>query len=360
MILSLQRHTRGSRKDAGMAYVAILVLLAIISTLAFTLLFKAGTGMLATMTRGNSMQAHYLAESAANHAMWQLLNDSDFPAAEDRYYMHTLGNGRYGYKVRRHTNTTFATVATVGAVGKNVVQQSYVLYVFRQMTYIADTENNRVRKIDAEGIITTIAGTGTGGYSEDEDGNPAINAKLNKPRGLFIDTSENIYIADTENNRIRKIDADGIITTIAGTGTGGYSEDEDGNPAINAKLNKPRGLFIDTSENIYIADTENNRIRKIDADGIITTIAGTGTGGYSEDEDGNPAINAKLNKPRGLFIDTSENIYIADTENNRIRKIDAETGIITTIAGTGNKGGFSGDGGPATNAKLDKPHAVFR
>ncbi len=129
----LQRHTRGSRKDAGMAYVAILVLLAVISTLAFTLLFKTGTGMLATMTRGNSMQAHYLAESAANHAMWRILNDSDFLPADDRYYMHTLGNGRYGYKIRRHTDTTFATVATVGAVGKNVVHQSYVLYVFRQL-----------------------------------------------------------------------------------------------------------------------------------------------------------------------------------------------------------------------------------
>lgn len=207
----LQLYTKGSRKDAGMAYVAILLLLAIISTLTFTLLFKAGTGMLATITRGDSIQAHYLAESAANHAMWRLLNDSNFPAAEDSYYMHTLGDGRYGYKVRRHTNTTFATVATVGAVGKNVVQQSYVLYVFRhdKVTYLADTDNHRIRKVGTEGIITTIAGTGKDDYSG--DGGPATDADLRKPRGLYIDPSGNIYIADTDNHCIRKIDRKSVV-----------------------------------------------------------------------------------------------------------------------------------------------------
>ena len=354
----LRLYTKGGRKDAGMAYVAILVLLAVISTLAFTLLFKAGTGMLATMTRGNSMQAHYLAESAANHAMWRLLNESDFPAAEDRYYMHSLAGGRYGYKVRGHTDTTFATVATVGAVGKNVVQQSYVLYIHEQVTYIADTDNHCIRKIDTEGNITTIAGTdGEGGYSEDEDGNPAIDAKLNKPRGLYVDGSGNIYIADTDNHCIRKVDTEGTITTIAGTGgEGGYFGDD--GPATGAKLNKPHAIYMDSSgENIYIADTDNHRVRKVDTEtGIITTIAGTGADDYSGDD--GPATGAMLKKPRGLYVDGSGNIYIADTDNHCIRKIDTE-GFITTIAGTGEERGYFGDDGLATLSKLNKPHAIY-
>jgi len=313
--------------------------------------------MLATITRGDSMQAHYLAESAANHAMWQLLNDSNFPAAEDSYYMHTLGDGRYGYKVRRHTNTTFATVATVGAVEKNVVQQSYVLYVFRhnKVTYLADTDNHRIRKVDTEGIITTIAGTGKDDYSG--DGGPAADAELKKPRGLYVDTSGNIYIADTDNHCIRKIDVGTeIITTIAGTGgAGGYSGDD--GPATDAKLNKPHSVYMDASGNIYITDTDNHRIRKVDSEGIITTIAGTGNDDYSGDN--GPATNAELRKPRGLHIDTSGNIYVADTDNHCVRKIDVGTGIITSIAGMGESGGYSGDGDLAINAKLNKPHAVY-
>ncbi len=137
--------------QSGMAYMAILILLAILSTLTFSFLFKVGTQTSATMTRGNSMQAHYLAESAANHAMWRLLNESDFPASETTYYMHSLASGRYGYKVRRHTDTTFATVATVGAIGENVVQQSYVLYVIPEKMYWADKDAKKIQRADLDG-----------------------------------------------------------------------------------------------------------------------------------------------------------------------------------------------------------------
>ncbi|MBE9530149.1 MAG: hypothetical protein IMF00_02650 [Proteobacteria bacterium] len=188
----------------------------------------------------------------------------------------------------------------------------------------------------------------------------ATDAELKKPRGLYVDTSGNIYIADTDNHCVRKIDVGtGIITTIAGMGeSGGYSGDD--GPATDAKLNKPHAVYMDTSGNIYIADTDNHRIRKVDVGtGIITTIAGTGDDSYSGDD--GPATDADLRKPRGLYVDTSGNIYIyiADTDNHSIRKVDVGTGIITTIAGTG-VGGFSEDGGPATDAALNKPHAVFQ
>jgi streptogramin lyase len=221
--------------------------------------------------------------------------------------------------------------------------------------YVADTNNHVIRKVDgATGIITTVAGIGKqNGYTG--DGGPATAAELNKPRGVYVDPSGNIYIADTENHAIRKVDAiTGIITTIAGTGSSGDSGD--GGPAILAELNKPGGVFSDLSGNIYIADSDNHRIKKVDgATGIITTVAGTGSSGDAGDD--GPAINARMDKPRGLWVDESGNILIADTENNRVKKVDTSSGIITTVAGNGS-GGYSGDDGPATSASLKKPHAV--
>ena len=221
--------------------------------------------------------------------------------------------------------------------------------------YVADTNNHVIRKVDgATGIITTVAGIGKqNGYTG--NGGLATAAELNKPRGVYVDSSGNIYIADTENHAIRKVDAiTGIITTIAGTGSSGDSGD--GGPAILAELNKPGGIFSDLSGNIYIADSDNHRIKKVDgATGIITTIAGTGSSGDAGDD--GPAISASMNKPRGLWADEYGNILIADTENNRVKKVDTSSGIITTVAGNGS-GSYSGDDGPATSASLKKPHAV--
>jgi trimeric autotransporter adhesin len=219
--------------------------------------------------------------------------------------------------------------------------------------YIVDLNNNVIRKvIVSTGIITTIAGNGTGG-----DGGPAYSAALSLPQGIAVDASGNVYIAEAGaySNRIRMITVStGIITTIAGTGTSGYSGD--GGPATSAELNYPSGVAVDASGNIYIADNSNQRVRKVTAGtGIITTIAGTGTGGYSGD--GGPATSAKLFTPNAVAVDASGNVYIADWWNQRIRKITASTGIITTIAGTGTAG-YSGDGGPATSAELYYPNAV--
>ena len=213
--------------------------------------------------------------------------------------------------------------------------------------YIGDTSNNRVRKVDTDGIITTVAGNGTAGFSG--DGGPAISASLRFPWGVHVDGIGNLYIADFFNRRIRKVDTSGIITTVAGNGTAGFSGA--GGPAISASLNGLFGISLDGIGNLYIADRSNHRIRKVDTFGIITTVAGNGTAGFSGD--GGPAISASLNGVFGISLDATGNLYIADSSNQRVRKVDT-SGIITTVAGTGTLG-FSGDGGPAINATMYNP-----
>ena len=214
--------------------------------------------------------------------------------------------------------------------------------------YITDRNNHRIRKVDSTGTITTIAGTGKDGFSG--DGGPASQAQLNFPTGVAVDGEGNLYIADAPNDRIRKVDSIGTITTIAGTGEQGFSGD--GGPASQAQLDHPRAVAVDGEGNLYIADRNNNRIRKVDSTGTITTIAGGGGFG----EDGGPATQVRLNLPYGVAVDGTGNLYIADTNSDRIRKVDS-TGTITTIAGTGEQG-FSGDGGPATQASLNSPFGV--
>jgi sugar lactone lactonase YvrE len=220
--------------------------------------------------------------------------------------------------------------------------------------FIADTDNNRIRRVDAAtGDISTVAGNGTYGYSG--DGGLATDADLDYPYGVAVDSSGNLFIADSDNDRIRRVDAvTGIITTVAGDGNWGFSGD--GGPATSASLNWPLGVALDTHGNLFIADTGNNRIRRVDAiTGIITTVAGDSIEGFSGD--GGPATSASLNAPYGVALDAFGNLFIADSSNCRVRRVDAVTGIITTVAGNGNWG-FSGDGGPATSASLSGPFGV--
>jgi gliding motility-associated-like protein len=277
--------------------------------------------------------------------------------------------------------------------------------------YVADFYNHRIRKINAAtNIITTIAGTGTAGFSG--DGGPAVNAELNNPADLCADAAGNIYFTDNQNFRVRKIEAatgiistvagngsasyagetilainagihypnglavdannlyislfskqrickvnlaTGILSTIGGTGVNGYSGD--GGPAINANFGYPAGLSASATGDVYVADYNNNRIRKIDAAGIVTTVAGNGTATYSGD--GALATTASINLPTGVSVNAAGDIFIADRSNNRIRKVEAATGIINTVAGSGVPG-YGGDGGSAISpcTKLADPHKV--
>jgi len=209
--------------------------------------------------------------------------------------------------------------------------------------YIA--EGNRIREVKTDGRIATFAGTGTAGYGG--DGGSAAQAQLYAPQGLAVDSVGKVYIADTLNNRIRRVDTDGTITTIAGTGEAGYSGD--GKSGREAKLNLPTGLAVGFSDTIFIADTGNNVIRHLGLDGAIRTVAGSGEGGYRGDA--GRAVDAVLHAPGGLAFDSEGNLYIADTLNQRVRRIDVN-GQIDTVAGTGVTGHL-GDGGPATNAELN-------
>ena len=217
--------------------------------------------------------------------------------------------------------------------------------------YVSELWGNRVRKISPSGIITTIAGNGTPGYSG--DGGPAAAATLASPADLVIDPQGNLLIADAANGRIRKIDKKGIITTIAGNGTLGYTGD--GGRAIDAELDQMRGLAFDAAGNLFICDIVHHVVRKVDAGGFITTVAGNGTMGFSGD--GGPAIYASLNTPIHALPDGQGNLYISDLSNYRVRKVDKD-GYITTIAGQPDSSLGYGDGGPATQAWIGSPRGL--
>jgi sugar lactone lactonase YvrE len=216
---------------------------------------------------------------------------------------------------------------------------------------IADHANNRIRQVGLDGTIKTIVGTGPVGSKAGSfggDGGPATQAHLQAPVSVLFDQDGNLYIGDRDNGAIRKVSPDGTITTIAGTGTRGYGGD--GGPAVRAQLDQPEGMVFDASGNLYVVDSANDRIRKIDTHGIITTVAGTGAAGYTGD--GGPAIQAKM-QPDDLVFDPAGNLYIAEFGNHVVRMIDTN-GIIRTIAGTG-KAGCSGYGAAATKAQLTSP-----
>ena len=251
--------------------------------------------------------------------------------------------------------TTFAGTGTAGSSGDGgpaalaqLFNPGVILADISGNVYIADTDNHKVRLVSSTGIITTFAGTGTAGSSG--DGGAATSSQLYHPKGMAVDSNSNLYIVDTDNQKVRSVSSTGIIKTFAGTGTAGSSGD--GGKATSAQLQTPEGILVVGTSAVYIADRDNHKIRFVTlSTSIITTFAGTGTAGSSGD--GGRATSAQLNGPNGLARDLSGNLYISDYYNNKIRLITS-AGIMTTFAGTGTQGS-SGDGGAATSAQLFWP-----
>jgi len=248
---------------------------------------------------------------------------------------------------------TIAGTGTPGYAGDGGVATSALLNYPSNLAvdaagnvYFVDNGNNRIRKVATDGTITTVAGNGVGGFSG--DGGPATSARLQNPYSIAVDAAGIIYIGDDGNNRIRKVDAQGTITTYAGTGVSGFSGD--GGPATSANL-RVASLAIDAAGTVYFTDQGNGYVRKIAPNGIISTIAGTGTSGYSGD--GGPGTSAQIRSPYGVGVDAAGNVYFAEISNHVIRRVTPQ-GIISTYAGTG-VNGSTGDGGQATLARLATP-----
>jgi sugar lactone lactonase YvrE len=278
-------------------------------------------------------------------------------AADGSLFIADTGNQRIRKVDPAGTITTVAGNGTAGFCGDGGPAASACLYSPTAVVldasgalFIADHQNYRVRKVTAAGTITTVAGNGTAGYCG--DGGPATSACLNNTFGLAVNGAGDLFIADTTNNRIRMVNTTGTITTVAGNGTNAFCGD--GGPATSACLDNPWDVVVEADGTLIIADEFNHRIRRVDPSGTITTLAGSGIGAYCGD--GGPATSGCLQFPFGVLADGSGAVLVADTSNHRIRLVDAG-GTITTVAGNGS-GSFCGDGGPATSACLNWPSKI--
>jgi sugar lactone lactonase YvrE len=317
------------RSTAGFAMVTTLLLLMLLTTSATTALIGSGlqTRISSNLQRG--LQATYLAEAGIQQAMYQLGRNIEWRTGIAET---PLGQGTYSVTVHQPVPTAdISLIATGTAAGAE-----------------------RTITVSVRHVLNIVAGTGVAGYSGDDG--PATAAQLQAPTNVFGDSAGNLFIADRDNHRIRKVAAiTGTISTVAGTGTAGYSGD--GGAATAAMLYRPTGVCVDSAGNLFIADQDNHRIRKVAAaTGTMSTVAGTGTAGYSGDA--LPATLARLNKPTGVYVDASNNIFIADQDNHRIRKVAALLSLMSTVAGTG-AASYSGDGLLATLASINKPFSVF-
>lgn len=270
-----------------------------------------------------------------------------------------IGDGNNG-RIRKVTNGIITSIAgsRTSAIAGDQGRATNALLYFpnhavpdnRGNLYIADTGQYRVRKVAPDGTITTVAGTGIAGYSGDQG--PATSAMLYDPYDVAVDSVGNLYICDTSNNVIRKVDLNGTITTVAGTGVAGYSPD---GVATSVRLNAPQAIAIDSGDGLYIADTGNQLVRRL-YNGMILTIAGVPQRtGFSPD--GTRATQAYLNRPEGVAVDAFNNVYISDTFNHLVRIASAATGTVSTLAGTG-VAGYNGDNQPATSTSLNFPVGV--
>jgi streptogramin lyase len=389
---------------SGFILVSMVIMLLVISLTAMTMNRRAGMGSRMSANHVYAIKTTFGQESATQYALWRLKNNPDWRTAAggdpfvfngETYTLKVLNSTVAGYEdvIRISGVLLGGTKATV--VGVRITQPPSLTGV-----YFCDTDNACVREIDpATGIIRTLAGQGgTVGYAG--DGGPADEALISKALGVTGDLAGNIFIADTGNNCIRRVDPAGIITTIAGSGSGVGGTSGDNGPAVDAEFNSPMAIVIDGNGNLFIADRSNSAIRRIDAaTGIITTVAGLlGDQGYSGD--GGLATLATINRPEGIAVDSAGNLFISDTKNECIRrvdgvsriiitvksgfgdnltitadaddnlfivdnaddvvlKIDATTGNMTVVAGIFNDAGYNGDNILATLAHLNSPEGAL-
>jgi hypothetical protein len=297
----------------------------------------------------------------ATEAMLRYPVDLGFDAAGDLYILEHEYPQRVRKVDASGTITTVVGPGAPGEAGRVVLARTFgatgLAVDPEGNVYVTGGEGgfteNRVIRVAPSGEVTTVAGTGERGFSG--DGGPATEAEVTYIWDVAVDAEGNLYIA--ANARIRKVDTNGIITTLAGTGARGFSGD--GGPAQGARVDRLTGVTVDTNGNVYFIDYRNGRIRRIDTHGVITTIAGPGAGKAclsADNGDGGPATEASFCGPEHLSADAEGNVYVAETGLHRIRMIDAE-GIVTTVAGNGTSG-FSGDSGPALHAQLSEPSGV--
>jgi SMP-30/Gluconolactonase/LRE-like region len=357
-IVRRKEHLMKPRRDLrAVAAAAALALVALCGTLprlgAYqdpqpgTLILVAGTGETgfsgdngpATAARLNSSH-DILADAAGNRYIADTFNHRVRKIRPDGIILTVAGTGEPGFS----GDNGPATAAKLR-------QPEHVAVDPAGSLYFSDTGNHRVRRVNLDGTLTTVAGTGKEGFSGDNG--PATAARLSTPTGLALDPAGNLYVAEYSNGRIRRVSPDGTIITVAG---GGKPADRvgDGGPATAASLEGPSGLTIDITGSLLIAERPVGRVRKVTPDGVITTVAGARTGGSPVD--GGPATAGQLKRPYDVAVDIAGNLFITESFSHRVRKVDPE-GIITTVAGTGEIG-FSGAGGPATAARLNDPSGV--
>jgi sugar lactone lactonase YvrE len=350
------------KNDRGYILLMVVVMMLVMAVMAFGMNRRAGMQAKMAANQTRSSQTHLGQIALLEEAAW-ILNHNPGWRTSDAGEQRVFAGIEYNRKVldaSSYSDVVTVTVSTPG--GLKELSTSFRLIPETVISYlIADTENHRIRKVDiATGLITTFAGNGSPGYSGDDG--PATDATINYPKGLCADQSGNVFIADTLNHRIRKVDLEGIITPFAGNGSSGYSGN--GGPATAASMDEPHGVAVDGLGNVYIADTKNHRIRMVDTSNTMNPFAGSGNNNYQESTDEDVlATTASLNEPNGVYVDASGNVFIADTENCMIRKVDASTNLIRRVAGAVSGGnpscGYSGDGGQATLAQLNKPRAVY-
>jgi sugar lactone lactonase YvrE len=279
-------------------------------------------------------------------------------AADGTIYVADTFNDRIRKIAPDGTISTIAGTGSPDYNGDDIAATSASLHWPHDVTvdeggvvYIADSAHHRIRMVTTDGVITTIAGTGQPGSTG--DGGPATAARIQNPKSVAV-YDGSLYFSSLED-KVRRVDlTSGIITTVAGTDVAGYSGD--GGPATSATLDSPQRIAVDSVGNLYVADTGNSVVRRIDAGtGVITTVAGNGTPGSSGN--GDLATTAQIDHPRGLALDGDQVLYVADSDSHCVRRVNLETGIIRRVAGTMEKG-FSGDGGPAKEAQLYQPRGL--